>query len=171
MCNTIENQSKWNWWRTHSSKVKWVIMWSVGNCANPLRSGEVAIHTGWNGQWYQSSGNRSRMYTDDDCRWAREGGSFFGSSEKRHSDVPKPVRAVISYRICPVELQRTAVKHFAHILRDSWLDLKLSSPSSSKRAHTNTHTRARTHTNTNLYVVRRDGDRKEFNYSVSLTFH
>lgn len=55
-----------------------------------------------------------------------------------HSDVPKPDR-VKSYRICPVELQRTAVKRFAHILRDSWLDSELSSPSSSTGAHTQIH--------------------------------
>lgn len=41
-----------------------------------------------------------------------------------------------------------------------------SSPSSSTRAHTNTQTHARAHT----YVRRRAGDRREFNYSGSLTF-
>lgn len=71
-----------------------------------------------------------------------------GSSEMRllqcHS---KPVRAVISYRICPVELQRTAVRHFAHILRDCVAGFRAeSSPSSSTRAHTNTRTHARAHT-------------------------
>lgn len=139
-----------------------LVRWKLRESSAVWRS----IHTGWNGQCYTSRVVTGPECTDADCRWAREGGSVLGLQKCVFFNVtPNPFvqsynteSALWSYRE-----QQWGISRTFSVIR-GWIQSWEFSLLQHARTHTNTRTR--THT----YVGRRDGDRKEFNYSGSLTF-
>ncbi len=148
----MENSSKQS--KMSHNLVRW-------NCANPLRSGEVSTR----GEMVSGTSPvvTGPECTDADCRWARDGGSVLGLQKCAFFNVTPTFpnqfasnhteSALWSYRE-----QQWSVSRTFSVIR-GWIQSRVLPPLA--RAHTQTH--AHTH------VRRRDGDRKEFNYSGFLT--
>ncbi len=122
-----------------------LVRWKLRKSSAVWRS----IHTGWNGQWYQSRGTGPEC-TDADCRWARDGGSVLGLQKCAFFNVTltfpnqfasNPTESTLwTYRE-----QQWSVSRTFSVIR-GWIQSRVLPPLA--RIHTHTRTHAHTHTHT-----------------------